>query len=102
MDFPSQKVSLTGQGCPWHDVIMFAWQETVTLVVDERLIEVSSAALITASDVLKTMLESDFLERNTGQIALCGKSYEAAKFMATYVSSKDHVPIPGNFSECTP
>ena len=64
--------------------------------MEDKEIVVSSAALATASDVFKTMIESDFLERKTGVIEMPGKSYEAVKFMVHFISSHDFVPIAGN------
>ena len=71
-------------------------QESVTLVVDDREIEAPAAALMTASDVFKAMITSDFLERKTRRVAMPGKSYDAVQFMVQYVTSTDHVPIPGD------
>ena len=77
-------------------VFLFTRQESVTLVVDDREIEAPAAALMTASDVFKAMITLDFLECQTGRIAVPGKSYDAVQFMVQYVTSTDHVPIPGN------
>ena len=77
-------------------VLYFCWQETITLVVDDREIEVSTAALVTASDVFNAMITSDFLERNTGRITLWGKSYNGVAFMVNYITSQDYIPMTGN------
>ena len=70
-------------------------QENVVLLVDDKEIVASSAALSMASDVFKSMIESDFRDHKTRQIAMHGKSYEAVKFMLDYITSQDYVPIPG-------
>ena len=75
---------------------IFCWQDTTTLVVDDREIEVLTAVLMTASEVFKAMITSDFLERKTGRITLPGKSYDGVEFMVNYITSPDYVPIAGN------
>ena len=70
-------------------------QETVTLVVEDREIEAPSALLVAASDVFRSMITSDFLERKTRRIEMREKSYDAVKFMVDFITSQDYVPIEG-------
>ena len=71
------------------------WQEVTTLIVADREIRISSAALATSSDVFKAMITSDFQEGKTGRIVMPGKSYDAVEFMMQYITSTDYVPIQG-------
>ena len=80
------------------NVLFLMRQETITLVVEDRDIEAPSSLLVAASDVFRSMITSDFLERKTGRIELPEKSYDAVKFMIDYITSQDYVPIEGNVS----
>ena len=70
-------------------------------MVEDCEIEASVAALTTASDVFKAMITSDFLESETGRIAMPGKTCDAVEFMVHFVTSTEHVPIPGKYMQLT-
>ena len=80
------------------NVLILIRQATITLVVEDREIEAPSSLLVAASDVFRSMITSDFLERKTSRIELPEKSYDAVKFMIDYITSQDYVPIEGNVS----
>ena len=67
-------------------------------MAEDHEIEAPVAALTTASDVFKAMTTSDFLERKSGRIVMPGESCDAVEFMVHYITSKDHVSMPGKHS----